>query len=165
MEDFGCPLSRGLHRICLKAQAFLPPIKIMPNEIEPDEPRLRPSVACVATSQATGLHYWVCGTARSGLPCRNRVELGKELPGGVNKLIRRRSRLAKQGKAPADASLFDSEGNICLGSFNNRSLSCRMAPLFVRCDENRTCFRSQHTVEYPDSGREGRPTNWHVISP
>ncbi len=75
-------------------------------------------------SQATGLHYWVCGTARSGLPCRNRIALGKELPGGVNKLIRRRSRLARQDEAPADASLFDSEGNICLRGFKNRSLSC-----------------------------------------
>ena len=98
----------------------------MPDEIEPDEPRL-----ARLDRLAAGLHYWVCGTVRSGLPCRNLVELGKELPGGVNKLMRRRSRLAKQGKAPADASLFDSEGNICLAGFNSRSLSCPSRKTYV----------------------------------
>jgi len=51
-----------------------------------------------------------CGTGRSGsapegLPCRNRVEPGQELPGGANKLIRRTSRLAQRGKAPAASCL------------------------------------------------------------
>jgi hypothetical protein len=36
----GVHYPEDLQRICLKAQAFLPSIKIMPNEIEPDEPRL-----------------------------------------------------------------------------------------------------------------------------
>ena len=49
-----CPLARGLQRICLKAQAFLPSIKIMPNEIEPDEPRLarldRKPLGCIIGS-------------------------------------------------------------------------------------------------------------------